>query len=92
MRRIPLFGVCLFPTSSANYFDGVHRLLKHALELKKPVMLLNVGPSRADGLSNIEKIDMPSGAIITDVARAVMYVVRIIRGLLNLILLFFHIN
>jgi len=37
-------------------------------------MLLNVGPSRADGLPGVEKIDMYSGAIIRDVVRAVVYV------------------
>ncbi|PPQ67858.1 hypothetical protein CVT25_010297 [Psilocybe cyanescens] len=48
------------------------RLLKHALELKKPVILLNVGPSRADGLPGIVKLDIPSGAIMRDVARNVI--------------------
>jgi len=45
---------------------------KHALELKKPVMLLNVGPSRADALPGIGKIDMPSGSIMREVASAVV--------------------
>lgn len=49
------------------------RLLKHALELKKPVMMLNVGPSRADGIAGIVKIDMPCGNVMTEVAKAVMY-------------------
>lgn len=48
-------------------------LLKHAVELKKPVLLLNVGPSRADGLPGVEKIDMASGSIMTEVAKTVMY-------------------
>jgi hypothetical protein len=49
------------------------RLFKHAIELKKPVMLLNVGPTRADGLPGLVKLDVRSGAILRDVARAVMY-------------------
>ena len=53
--------------------SGALRVVKHALELKKPVMLLNIGPSRADGLPGVEKIDMPSGSVLGDVARAVMY-------------------
>ncbi|KAG5638140.1 hypothetical protein H0H81_001659 [Sphagnurus paluster] len=47
-------------------------LLKYALELKKPVMLLNVGPSRADASPDVIKIDMPSGTILRDVARTVI--------------------
>ncbi|KAJ3538941.1 hypothetical protein NMY22_g4955 [Coprinellus aureogranulatus] len=43
-------------------------LIKHALELKKPVVVLNTGPTRADTLPNIEKIDMASGAVLVDVA------------------------
>ena len=49
------------------------RLLKHAIELKKPVVLLNVGPTRADGLPGLLKLDVRSGAIIGDVTKAVMY-------------------
>ncbi|TFK64102.1 DHS-like NAD/FAD-binding domain-containing protein [Pluteus cervinus] len=56
-------------TTLATY--SAFRLLKHALELKKPVMMLNVGPSRADGL-NLEKIDIPSGVVMTDVAKSVV--------------------
>lgn len=50
-------------------------MVKHALELKKPVILLNVGPSRADALAGVEKIDMPSGSVMREAARAIMYVV-----------------
>ncbi|KAG6918975.1 hypothetical protein DXG01_010214 [Tephrocybe rancida] len=35
-------------------------------------MLLNVGPSRADGVPGVVKIDMASGSIMRDVARAVL--------------------
>ena len=53
------------------------RLFKYAIELKKPVMLLNVGPTRADGLPGLVKLDVRSGAILGDVARAVMYGLKI---------------
>lgn len=35
-------------------------------------MLLNIGPTRADGMPSVEKLDVPSGAVMRDVARAVM--------------------
>jgi hypothetical protein len=34
------------------------RLVKHALQLRKPVALLNLGPTRADGPAGIEKFDV----------------------------------
>jgi len=49
------------------------RLVKHAIELKKPVVLLNIGPTRADGLPGLVKLDVRSGTILRDVTRAVMY-------------------
>lgn len=55
------------------YIKRTCRLLKHALELKKPVMLLNVGPTRADGIPGVEKIDIASGIVMREVARAIMY-------------------
>ncbi|KAF9530471.1 DHS-like NAD/FAD-binding domain-containing protein [Crepidotus variabilis] len=57
-------------TTLATY--SAFRLLKHALEQRKPVMLLNVGPTRADGLSGIEKIDVATGTILPTIARAVI--------------------
>uniref|UniRef100_A0A8H8CIN6 Deacetylase sirtuin-type domain-containing protein n=1 Tax=Psilocybe cubensis TaxID=181762 RepID=A0A8H8CIN6_PSICU len=62
----------LMGTTLATY--SAFRLLKHALELNKRVMLLNMGPSRADGLPGIVKLDIPSGAVMRDVARNVMSV------------------
>ncbi|KAJ2918682.1 hypothetical protein MD484_g1763, partial [Candolleomyces efflorescens] len=59
-------------TTLATY--SAFRLVKHALELKKPVILLNLGPTRADLLPNIEKINMASGAILVDAASLVMWV------------------
>ncbi|KAH7915278.1 DHS-like NAD/FAD-binding domain-containing protein [Hygrophoropsis aurantiaca] len=48
------------------------RLIKRALEMKKPVLLLNVGPTRADGLPGIEKIEIASGLVMRDVVKAVL--------------------
>ena len=47
-------------------------LLKYGLELGKPVMLLNVGPTRADGLPGVEKIDLPTGTILPTIAKEVL--------------------
>ena len=60
--------------SAVYYVCGAIRVVKHAVELKKPVMLLNVGPSRADTLPGVEKIDMSSGSVMREVASAIMYV------------------
>lgn len=60
----------LVGTTLATY--SAFRLLRHALELKKPVLLLNVGPTRADVLEDVEKIELPSGSIMRDVVRAVL--------------------
>ncbi|KAF8159489.1 DHS-like NAD/FAD-binding domain-containing protein [Crassisporium funariophilum] len=57
-------------TTLATY--SAFRLLKHALELKKPVMLLNLGPTRADGVPGVVKLDVPTGSVMRDVARAVI--------------------
>ena len=47
-------------------------MLKRAVELGKPVLLLNVGPSRADSIEMVERIDMASGRIIRDVVKTVL--------------------
>ncbi|KAF8966357.1 DHS-like NAD/FAD-binding domain-containing protein [Flammula alnicola] len=60
----------LMGTTLATY--SAFRLLRHALELKKPVMLLNIGPTRADGIPGVEKLDVPSGLVMRDVARDVI--------------------
>lgn len=71
-----IFGLSVHSRSGWFVLFGIEqfsfRLLKRALELKKPVMLLNVGPSRADGVPGVVKIDMASGTIFKDVAKAVM--------------------
>ncbi|KAN0088384.1 DHS-like NAD/FAD-binding domain containing protein [Tylopilus felleus] len=51
---------------------SAYRLVKHALELKKPVLLLNVGPTRADGLVGVDKIEIATSRVMRDVVRAVL--------------------
>ena len=53
-------------------FCPCHRLVRHALELKKPVLLLNVGPTRADGVPGVEKIEMSSRDVMRDAVRAAL--------------------
>ncbi|EIN09499.1 DHS-like NAD/FAD-binding domain-containing protein [Punctularia strigosozonata HHB-11173 SS5] len=48
------------------------RLLKHALELKKPTLMLNVGPTRADGLPGLEKLEIRSGEVMREIVRNVL--------------------
>jgi len=54
-------------TTLATY--SAFRIVKHAHELKKPVLILNTGPSRADELPGIEKVDGPSGSVLLTAAR-----------------------
>lgn len=48
------------------------RLLKHALELSKPVLMLNIGPTRADSIEGIEKISLPSGLVLRDAVKVLV--------------------
>ncbi|KZS94804.1 DHS-like NAD/FAD-binding domain-containing protein [Sistotremastrum niveocremeum HHB9708] len=59
-------------TTTATY--SAFRLLKHAIELRKPVMLLNVGPTRADSLigKGVEKVEWHSGEVLHTAARAML--------------------
>ncbi|KAH9975948.1 DHS-like NAD/FAD-binding domain-containing protein [Lactifluus volemus] len=57
-------------TTLATY--SAFRLLKHALELRKPVLYLNVGPTRADGLPGVDKLEIPTSTVMTDVVQAVL--------------------
>lgn len=62
----------MFNLSMRTRVNIPSRLLRHAMELHKPVLLLNLGPTRADGLQGIEKIEIASGAVMRDVAKAVL--------------------
>jgi NAD-dependent deacetylase sirtuin 4 len=69
-RCVSLFqpsGPILFHLSHAS-----HSLLKRALELRKPVLYLNVGPTRADGLPGVDKLEIPTSAVMADVVHAVV--------------------
>lgn len=57
-------------TTLATY--SAFRLLKHALELRKPVLHLNVGPTRADGLPGVDKLEIPTSSVMTGVVHAVV--------------------
>ncbi|KZV95101.1 DHS-like NAD/FAD-binding domain-containing protein [Exidia glandulosa HHB12029] len=54
-------------TTLATY--SAFRLAKHALELSRPVLLLNLGPTRADGLPQLEKMVVSSGPVLQEAAR-----------------------
>ncbi|KAF8825658.1 hypothetical protein HHX47_DHR6000286 [Lentinula edodes] len=60
----------LIGTTLATY--SAFRLLKHALALGKPVLMINVGPSRADVVEGVHKLDIASGDIMRDVVRNVL--------------------
>ncbi|KAF5350219.1 hypothetical protein D9758_007780 [Tetrapyrgos nigripes] len=60
----------LMGTTLATY--SAFRLLKHTLELQKPVLMVNIGPSRSDGLEKVEKLDIASRSIIRQVVRNVL--------------------
>ncbi|CAE6517544.1 unnamed protein product [Rhizoctonia solani] len=55
-------------TTLATY--SAFRLLKHAIELNKPVMLLNLGPTRAHSVSQVEIIEAASRDVLRGAARA----------------------
>ncbi|KAH9040483.1 DHS-like NAD/FAD-binding domain-containing protein [Lactarius pseudohatsudake] len=57
-------------TTVATY--SAFRLVKHALELRKPVLYLNVGPTRADGIPGVEKLEIPTGEVMQDVADSLL--------------------
>ncbi|KIY70585.1 DHS-like NAD/FAD-binding domain-containing protein [Cylindrobasidium torrendii FP15055 ss-10] len=57
-------------TTLATY--SAFRILKHALDLGKQVLMVNVGPSRGDGVQGVEKLDIASGAIMDAVTRTVL--------------------
>jgi NAD-dependent SIR2 family protein deacetylase len=62
--------VFVLGTTLATY--SAFRLVKRALELRKPVMLLNVGPTRADELPGVEKLEISSSLVLRDVVRAIL--------------------
>ena len=57
-------------TTLATY--SAFRMVKHALQLKKPVFILNMGPTRADELPGIEKVDGLSGGVLQGAVRTIL--------------------
>ena len=57
-------------TTLATYL--AFRIVKHALELKKPVFILNTGPTRTDELPEIEKVDGLSGSVLPEAVRTLL--------------------
>ena len=57
-------------TTLATY--SAFRIVKHALELKKPVFILNTGPTRADELPGTEKVDEMSGSVLPEVVQTIL--------------------
>lgn len=43
--------------------------MKHAAELRKPILMLNLGPTRADDLAGLEKIELASGSVLRDTVK-----------------------
>ncbi|TFK78715.1 hypothetical protein K466DRAFT_606722, partial [Polyporus arcularius HHB13444] len=60
----------LFVVGTTLATFSAFRLVKHAIEKRKPVMLLNVGPTRQ--LLGVETIEIPAGTVMRDVVKAVL--------------------
>lgn len=81
--RLFLVGTTLATFSAFRYTDlqvlifvaltpPLARLAQHAIKLGKPVLLLNVGPTRVDGLRGVEKIEISTSHVMRGVVRAVL--------------------
>ncbi|KAG8794771.1 hypothetical protein FRC17_008232, partial [Serendipita sp. 399] len=57
-------------TTMATY--SAYRLLQLAHQKKKPILILNLGPTRADGL-DVTKIELPCGDALRSVAKQLWY-------------------
>ena len=42
--------------------------------MKKPIMLLNIGPTRVDGIQEIQKLNIASGVVLREVTKEIMFV------------------
>jgi hypothetical protein len=54
--------ILVIGTSLATY--SCFRLIKAAVEKDKPVLMISTGPSRADGLKGVEKMDRIAGPVL----------------------------
>ncbi|WWD19876.1 hypothetical protein CI109_104344 [Kwoniella shandongensis] len=55
-------SLLIMGTSLATY--SAFRLVKLALEQKKPVLMISTGPSRADSMEGLEKMDRVAGTVL----------------------------
>ncbi|KAI0820736.1 DHS-like NAD/FAD-binding domain-containing protein [Trametes gibbosa] len=62
----------LFVVGTTLATFSAYRLVKHAIERRKPVLVLNVGPTRAHELAGIEVLEVPAGAVLRDVVKQVL--------------------
>ncbi|KAI6149522.1 DHS-like NAD/FAD-binding domain-containing protein [Pisolithus tinctorius] len=62
----------LFVVGTTLATFSAFRLVQHAVKLGKPVLLLNMGATRGDGLPGVEKIEIPASYVIRDVARTIL--------------------
>jgi len=77
---------CFIVNSGDKYWwPLLARLLHHALDSQKPVLLLNVGPTRADTIPDVQKVDFPSGSVLCQAAKLVLYVlfIKLVLSFLN---------
>lgn len=69
-RSVSFSSYPLLPLLSLTFFPllvvGSHRMIKQALSSvpPKPILLISTGPSRADGLEGLEKIEMEAGPVL----------------------------
>ncbi|KDQ19692.1 hypothetical protein BOTBODRAFT_28251 [Botryobasidium botryosum FD-172 SS1] len=63
-------SVLVIGTTLATY--SAYSLVKRAHELNKPIMVLNVGPTRADELSGVEKFEWTSGEVLQEVCKTIL--------------------
>ncbi|KAG9047451.1 hypothetical protein FS837_002214 [Tulasnella sp. UAMH 9824] len=71
--RLLLVGTTLATFSAFSPYRRAEipsgRLVKHALEQNKPVLLLNLGPARTDNIPQVEKIELPSREVLLEACR-----------------------
>jgi len=57
-------------TTLATY--SAYSLVKRAHELNKPIIILNIGPTRADELDGVEKFEWKSGDVLREVCKTIL--------------------
>ncbi|KAI0372615.1 DHS-like NAD/FAD-binding domain-containing protein, partial [Pilatotrama ljubarskyi] len=62
----------LFVVGTTLATFSAYRLVKRAVERRKPVLVLNVGPTRARDLAGVDVVDIPAGTVMRDVVKQVL--------------------